>query len=550
MTVFIRTTSISQGNSSEQNPICAPTKVNCGNISSITYPFSIEGRPENCSYPGFNLTCKNNSPEMEIGSKTYFVKAIDYDSQMLTIVDTDVIGKECSLRASSSTLDFSRFAYTPNDVNLTFYYNCSNPSRNSSLNQADSKPNRRILEMLWRMVSRVSWVAGAGNCRDCIVSGGNCGYDPGQPDLPVCHCGHKAYTGICPLQSAVSGVVSSLLVGFCLVAFIRKCMRTLGTGSKVEAFLQNYSSLAPQRFRYSELKKITNSFIDKLGEGSYGSVFKGKLKDGRLVAVKVLNNSKGNGEEFINEVASIGRTYHVNIVTLLGYCYERSKRALIYEFMSNGSLEKFIYSNKSGGTQRILDCEKLFQIAVGIARGLEYLHRGCSMRILHFDIKPHNILLDDEFCPKISDFGLAKLCPKQESIISMQDARGTIGYIAPEVYCRNIGGVSYKSDVYSYGMMVLEMVGGRKNIDARVENTSEIYFPHWVYNHMALENNVELIGIMDEEEKEIAKKMVLVGLWCIQTDPKIRPSMSRVLEMFEGSVQSLEMPPKPYLSSP
>ncbi|RWR84556.1 protein NSP-INTERACTING KINASE 3 isoform X1 [Cinnamomum micranthum f. kanehirae] len=317
----------------------------------------------------------------------------------------------------------------------------------------------------------------------------------------------------------------------------------------VKAFLQNYGSLAPKQFRYSKLKKMTNSFKDKLGEGGYGGVFKGKLKDGRLVAVKVLNNSKGNGEEFINEVASIGRTSHVNIVTLLGFCFEGSKRALIYEFMSNGSLEKFIYSNKSRGAKRVLSCGKLLQIAVGIARGLEYLHRGCSTRILHFDIKPHNILLDDEFCPKISDFGLAKLCPKQESIISMQDARGTTGYIAPELYCRNIGRVSHKSDVYSYGMMVLEMVGGRRNIDAQAENTSETYFPHWVYNHIALENNINLTGIVEEEEKEIAKKMVLVGIWCIQTDPTNRPSMSRVVEMLEGSVHSLEMPPKPYLSS-
>ncbi|XXG45373.1 hypothetical protein AAC387_Pa02g0474 [Persea americana] len=362
----------------------------------------------------------------------------------------------------------------------------------------------------------------------------------------------------------VSGAIVLILACIVLVFFIRKSVKRTNDSKNnatafslqqrpvknVEAFLHNYGSLAPKRYRYSKLKKITNSFKDKLGEGGYGGVFKGKLKDGRLVAVKVLNNSKGNGEEFINEVASIGRTYHVNIVTLLGFCYEGSKRALIYEFMSNGSLEKIIYSNKLEGAQRALTCERLFQIAVGIARGLEYLHCGCSTRILHFDIKPHNILLDDEFCPKISDFGLAKLCPKHESIISMQDTRGTTGYIAPEVYCRNIGGVSHKSDVYSYGMMVLEMVGGRKNIDAQAENTSEIYFPHWVYNHIALEDSFELIGILEEEEREIARKMVLVGLWCIQTNPTNRPSISKVVEMLEGSVQSLEIPPKPYLSSP
>ncbi|RWR72235.1 LEAF RUST 10 DISEASE-RESISTANCE LOCUS RECEPTOR-LIKE PROTEIN KINASE-like protein 2.1 [Cinnamomum micranthum f. kanehirae] len=393
----------------------------------------------------------------------------------------------------------------------------------------------------------VQWMVATKWCAECVSSGGRCGYDESNPIESTCFCRDGNQNAKCP-SSALSAVASILLV--CIVIFLSKFVkRTYVSNNKVEAFLKGYGSLASKRVSYSQLKKMTNSFKVKLGEGGYGGVFKEKLKDGRFVAVKVLNNSKGNGEEFINEVSSIGRTSHVNIVTLLGFCYEGSKRALIYEFMSNGSLEKFIYSNKSKGTKRILDWEKLFEIAVGIARGLEYLHRGCSTRILHFDIKPHNILLDDAFCPKISDFGLAKLCPKQESVVSMQDARGTIGYIAPEVYCRNFGGVSHKSDVYSYGMMVLEMVGGRKNIDAGVENTSEIYFPHWIYNHIALENSSALIGIVEEEKKEIVRKMVFVGLWCIQIDPTNRPSMSKVVEMLEGSVKSLEMPPKPFLSS-
>ena len=138
-----------------------------------------------------------------------------------------------------------------------------------------------------------------------------------------------------------------------------------------------------------------------MGEGGYyGSVYKGKLLYGRLVAMKVLNASKGNGEEFVNEVASISRTFHVNIVTLLGFCIEGLKRALIYEFIPNGSLEKFIHKCNSEKIAPLLAWEKLFQIAIGIPQGLEYLHRGCNTRILHFDIKPHNILLDKNFLPK------------------------------------------------------------------------------------------------------------------------------------------------------
>ncbi|XP_022736767.1 rust resistance kinase Lr10-like [Durio zibethinus] len=338
------------------------------------------------------------------------------------------------------------------------------------------------------------------------------------------------------------------------------CIRTMGffqkfikSDSDIEVFIRNNETLSPKRYSYSDVRKMTSSFKEKLGKGGYGSVYKGKLPDGHLVAVEVLDTNKGNGQEFINEVASISRTCHVNVVTLLGFCLEGRKRALIYEFMPNGSLERFIYKEDTMKVKdrQQLTSEDLYKIAIGIARGLEYLHRGCNMRILHFDIKPHNILLDENFFPKISDFGLAKLCTRKESVVSMFEARGTIGYIVPEVFCRSVGGVSYKSDVYSYGMMLLEMVGGRRNIDVGVSQTSEIYFPHWIYQHV-VQDHIEpkLLGLNGNEETEIARKMILVGLWCIQTNPHDRPSMSKVIEMLEGRIELLQIPPKPYLSSP
>ena len=352
--------------------------------------------------------------------------------------------------------------------------------------------------------------------------------------------------------ASAAGIGILILLALCIMIKFNKSLmfwkKQTGNHPNVEVFLRNHESLAPKRYRYSDVKKMTNSFKDKLGEGGYGGVYKGKMLDGQMVAVKVLSETKGNGEEFINQVASISKTSHVNIVTLLGFCYEGPKRALIYEFMANGSLEKFIYDGNPLTNGR-LGWETLYNIAIGIARGLEYLHRGCNTRIVHFDIKPHNILLNEDFFPKVSDFGLAKLCTKKESMISLFDARGTPGYIAPEVFYRSLGGVSYKSDVYSYGVMVLEMVGGRKNIDVGVDRISEIYFPHWIYNHLELDE-LGLQGLMSEEDRVNARKMIIVSLWCIQTKPSDRPPMCRVLDMLEGSLQSLPIPPKPFLFSP
>uniref|UniRef100_A0A0E0FRI6 Protein kinase domain-containing protein n=1 Tax=Oryza nivara TaxID=4536 RepID=A0A0E0FRI6_ORYNI len=310
---------------------------------------------------------------------------------------------------------------------------------------------------------------------------------------------------------------------------------------RIESFLQRNGTLHPKRYTYTEVKRMTKSFAEKLGHGGFGAVYRGNLSDGRQVAVKMLKDSKGDGEEFINEVASISRTSHVNVVTLLGFCLHLSKRALIYEYMPNGSLERYAFRNNSKG-ELSLTWEKLFDVAVGIARGLEYLHRGCSTRIVHFDIKPHNILLDQEFCPKISDFGMAKLCANKESIVSIAGARGTIGYIAPEVYSKQFGAISSKSDVYSYGMMILEMVGAReRNIDANSESSSH-YFPQWIYEH--LDEYCISSSEIDGETTELVRKMVVVALWCIQVVPTNRPTMTRVVEMLEGSTSGLELPPK------
>ena len=178
---------------------------------------------------------------------------------------------------------------------------------------------------------------------------------------------------------------------------------------RIEKFLEDYGVLKPTRYSYADVKRITNQLTEKLGQGAHGIVFKGKLSSEILVVVKILNIFKGDGEEFINEVKTMGRIHHVNVVRLVGFCVDGFRRALVYEFLPNDSLHKFISSVDSNN---FLGWEKLQDIALGIAKAIEYLNQGCDHRILHFDIKPHNILLDQNFNPKMFDFGLAKLCAK------------------------------------------------------------------------------------------------------------------------------------------
>ncbi|URE29969.1 STYKc [Musa troglodytarum] len=579
----------------------------CGDAANIRDPFWLSGGNAFFGDPAYEVECRGGLPILanSLGGGSYFIKHIFYDNKSFVVANTQFALGDCPVPRDDSQLglhDHFDHHFTISTANkvLFLFRNCSEipPGHHEGIQCASdtfadlgesydySKPpnwsskcevvnapvlpygaeeesGRTNYEELLKNGFLVEWWSNPEGCEECKESGGKCGSDHQTGDF-VCHCPggwddpgscgkfhnfHKKWIAIGP----VVGLVSFLLVcaalffyaqnGFDLSnIFLNKTDNT----QNIEAFLNNYGSLAPKRYKYSDLKNMTNSFREKLGAGGYGSVFKGTLQDGRVVAVKILSKSKENGAEFMNEVASIGRTSHVNIVGLLGFCLDGHRRALIYEFMANGSLEKYIFSDKPKET---LPWGKLFQIAVGVARGLEYLHRGCNSRIVHFDIKPHNILLDEDFSPKISDFGLAKLCSQKETILSVADARGTAGYIAPEVFCRSVGVASTKSDVYSYGMMILEMAGGRKNVKAHADRTSEVYFPHWVYEHVDRGGELRAYDVTAETE-EIARKMVLVGLWCIQMVPADRPSMSRVVEMLEGRISDIEMPPKPYLSSP
>ncbi|XP_040377377.1 rust resistance kinase Lr10-like [Oryza brachyantha] len=383
------------------------------------------------------------------------------------------------------------------------------------------------------------------DCQKCENEGRHCGFSS-RKGRAFCHYGSYVITIAAPSVAII--VVLLLIVATALYLFL-KPQYDEEVHLKVEMFLKTYGTSKPKRYTFSEVRKIARRFKHKLGQGGFGSVYKGDLPNGVPVAVKMLENSIGDGQEFINEVATIGTIHHANVLRLLGFCSEGTRRALIYEFMPNDSLDKYIFSQGSDVSRDFLVPAKMVDIALGIARGMEYLHQGCNQRILHFDIKPHNILLDYRFNPKISDFGLAKLCARDQSIVTLTAARGTKGYIAPELYSRNFGAISYKSDVYSFGMLVIEMVSGRRNLDPNIETQDEVYFPEWIYENLFTGQHLTIGMEMTQDEKDRVRQLAIVALWCVQWNPKNRPSTTQVVNMLTGRLQDLQMPPKPFVSS-
>ncbi|KAK8572168.1 hypothetical protein V6N12_028229 [Hibiscus sabdariffa] len=302
--------------------------------------------------------------------------------------------------------------------------------------------------------------------------------------------------------------------------------------------LVDYASGAPVKFSYKELQQSTKGFSEKLGEGGFGVVYKGTLANQTVVAVKQLEGIEQGEMQFRMEVATISSTHHLNLVRLVGFCSEGRHRLLVYEFLRHGSLDKFLFTPKES-----LNWENRFYIALGTARGITYLHEECRDCIIHCDIKPENILLDEVDTAKVSDFGLAKLMnPKDTKYLSLASIRGTRGYLAPE-WLANLP-VTSKCDVYSYGMVLLEIVSGRRNFEVSPETDGK-KFSLWAYSEFE-KGNVEAIvdKRLEEVDSEQVVRAILVSFWCIQEQPTQRPTMGKVVQMLEGVVD-IERPPAP-----
>ncbi|KAH7850290.1 hypothetical protein Vadar_030513 [Vaccinium darrowii] len=292
-----------------------------------------------------------------------------------------------------------------------------------------------------------------------------------------------------------------------------------------------------KKFSYAELKKATRGFNKEIGRGGYGVVYKGTLLDNRVAAIKRLNDAKEGEAEFLAEVSTIGKLNHMNLIEMWGYCVEGKHRLLVSEFMEHGSLADNLNSNT-------LDCEKRYSIAVGIAKGLSYLHEECLEWVLHCDIKPQNILLDANYQPKVADFGLSKLLNRGEgSNLSFSKMRGTRGYMAPEWVFNHL--ITSKVDVYSYGIVVFEMITGRS--PAGVQPTTDGGgLLTWVRNKKqgAPNSNAWIEEIIDPTlrggyEMGRMETLVRVAMQCVEDDKDARPTMRKVVEMLLWNEDSL-----------
>ncbi|GLJ06362.1 hypothetical protein SUGI_0037140 [Cryptomeria japonica] len=313
-----------------------------------------------------------------------------------------------------------------------------------------------------------------------------------------------------------------------------------------EAFLKTLPGLPP-RFTYHELKEATDNFRKILGTGGFGSVYEGILKDNSKVAVKKLDGPRQGYKEFRAEVATIGSISHLNLVRLKGFCADSKQRLLVYELLENGSLDKWLFPPRTGSPNSEENCnvfltwEQRYNVAIGTARGLTYLHEQCREPIMHLDIKPQNILLDKSFTPKVSDFGMSKLL--NEDITQIVTAvRGTPGYLAPEWLRYSIA--TKKCDVYSFGMVLLELVSGRRNFDASASDPRLCYFPAWAMLRALEGRYLELVDqrLENNVDRENVIRMTKVAFWCIQDNPDRRPWMSVALKMLEGECNVPDAP--------
>ncbi|XP_054787230.1 cysteine-rich receptor-like protein kinase 29 [Prosopis cineraria] len=331
-----------------------------------------------------------------------------------------------------------------------------------------------------------------------------------------------------------------------LLAFVWICVRVRKQGRKFPSETEADDSIEHTesiRFEFDTIEVATNNFSDanKLGQGGFGPVYKGKLSNGQEIAVKRLSRDSGQGDiEFKNEVQLMVKLQHRNLVRLLGFCLKQEERLLVYEFLPNKSLDHFIFDPIR---REQLRWETRYTIIKGIARGLLYLHEESQQQIIHRDLKASNILLDASMNPKISDFGMAKLFAMDQTQANTDRVVGTYGYMAPE-YARH-GQFSVKSDIFSFGVLILEIVSGQKNGGLHnMENVEHLPSLAWNSWRKGTASNIIDPTLTDGSRNEIMR-CIHVGLLCAQEKAAKRPTMASLVLMLSSHSFSLQAPMKP-----
>ncbi|KAF2303552.1 hypothetical protein GH714_019111 [Hevea brasiliensis] len=308
--------------------------------------------------------------------------------------------------------------------------------------------------------------------------------------------------------------------------------------------LEDEDSVELPLFDFHSILVATNNFDinNKLGQGGYGPVYKGTLQDGKDVAIKRLSSSSSQGiEEFKNEMKLISKLQHRNLVRLLGCCVERQEKILIYEYMPNKSLDIYLFDLE----RKIeLDWTKRFNIITGVARGLLYLHRDSCLRVIHRDLKVSNILLDEKMNPKISDFGLARIFEGTQDLGSTHRVIGTIGYMAPEYL---LGGIfSEKSDIFSFGVLILEIVSGRK-VNSIQHDEQQMSLIAYAWHLWSEGKGIQMLDevLVDSFSSSEVSRCVNIGLLCVQDQAANRPTMAAIVSMLSGEKTKLPEPKQP-----
>ncbi|KAH7675709.1 Non-specific serine/threonine protein kinase protein [Dioscorea alata] len=342
---------------------------------------------------------------------------------------------------------------------------------------------------------------------------------------------------------SIAAVLFLSVAFFCLVK--RRARKRSVRKIQDEGEMQELGSLDSFFFDLAALKEATDDFSEanKLGEGGFGPVYKGVLNDGQEIAVKRLSENSSQGlVEMKNEMVLVAKLQHRNLVRLLGCCLEEKERLLVYEYIPNTSLDNFLF-DPIKYTQ--LDWTRRYKIIEGVGRGLLYLHEDSRPTVIHRDLKASNILLDADMNPKISDFGLAKLFNADETQGKTNRIAGTYGYMAPEYALHGV--FSTKSDVYSYGILVLEITTGKKNCGFQASGSAAdlptIVWQHW-NGGTSLELMKESVGD-DQFRAEQVLRCIHMGLLCVQEDPKQRPSMASIVLMLNSYSTSLPAPSPP-----